>query len=260
MKTLSTIINNLNSHPDVDAVFITGSQGSEHKPYSDIDLVVIFTQHTHDLTSLYTWIDHKFSDIFFFDHADLKRIDEGKELPGNEMDAVFVSWLQKATIQFDTSGKTTALKDKIDELGKQMVIPKSEKDMFWQKINYNYVANMRYFESQDPAYHEALDVRLLYSVIEVFTGYFAFRGILWRGEKTAIKYLKKNDIPFYDAFVAYTNASDRNERVNRYTQLVKLVFTDSYVFWNKGDVIPLAKDMKKMDQTELIRYWGELIG
>lgn len=258
MKNLFQIIEKLKIAPNVDAVFLTGSQGSEHKPYSDIDLVIILDEHVHDLTSLYTWIDNKFADIFFFDHADLERIEASKELPGNAMDAVFVSWLQKATIQFDKTEKLTGLKNKADDLNKKISIPKSEKDLFWQKINYNFVANTRYFESNDPAYHEALEVRLLYSVSEVFTGYFEFRDILWRGEKTAMKYLKENDADFYNAFVAYTKAVDLSDKFHKYSDLVKMVFTDGYKLWNKGDVLPQAKDRARTNEAELIKYWNEM--
>lgn len=258
MKNLTQIIKNLRSHQNVDAVFLTGSQGNEHKPYSDIDLVIVLDKHEHDLTSLYTWIDDKFADIFFFDRADLERIETSKELPGNAMDAVFVSWLQKATIQFDKSGKLIDLKNKANELSEKISIPKSEKDLFWQKINYNFVANTRYFESNDPAYHEALEVRLLYSVSEVFTGYFEFRDIIWRGEKTAMKYLKENDAGFYNAFIAYTKAANLEDKFNKYSDLVKTVFIDGYKLWNKGDILPQTQDRSKADETELIKYWDEL--
>ena len=259
MLKLDEIVNNLKAKSEVDAVFLTGSQGSEHKSYSDIDLVVIFDKHKYDLTSLYTWTDDTFADIFFFDHADLKRIEENQQLPANAMDGVFVSWLEKASILFDKSGKLTALKNKKGDLIKKIEVPKSERDLFWQKINYNFVANRRYFESNDPLYHEALDIRLLYSVSEILTGYFEFRNIPWRGEKTALKHLKQNDQDFHNAFVAYTKAATLNERFDKYTSLAKLVFTSDYKFWNKGDVLPQSKDRTKVDTKKLAEYWQDLI-
>lgn len=259
MTKLQEIIEVLKSKDTVDAVFLTGSQGAENKKYSDIDLVIILNKHVFDLTSLYTWIGSKFADIFFFDHADLERIGSCSELPGNVMDAVFVSWLGKATIQFDKSGILTDLKNKKEELNKKISIPKSEKDLFWQKINYNFVANTRYFESNDPLYHEALEIRLLYSVSEIFTGYFEFRDILWRGEKNAIKYLKENDSKFYSSFVVYTKAADLKDKFKKYVELVKLVFTDKYKFWEINDVMPQAKDRAKADEKALSEYWNKLI-
>lgn len=259
MLNLVEIIKNLETKPEVDALFLMGSQENEHKPYSDIDLTIILKKHVYDLTSLYTWIDNKFADIFFFDHADLKRIESSELLSGNTMDAVFVSWLQKSVIQFDKSGQLTDLKNKIEGLVTKIEIPKSEKDLFCQKINYNLIANTRYFESNDPLYHEALEARLLYSVSEVFTGYFEFRNILWRGEKLAMKYLKENDSNFYDAFLSYTRASSLHERFNAYIYLARLAFTNDYQSWNKDGVFPQTKDRMKSRDQELIGYWNELI-
>lgn len=261
MIKLAELINNLKSKTTVDAVFLTGSQGDDHKPYSDIDLVVILDKHTQDLTSLYTWIGDKFADIFFFDHADLERINTAKDLPGNAIDGVFASWLQKATIQFDKSGKVTELKNKAEELIAKIHIPKSEKDLFWQKINYNLVANTRYFESNDPAYYEALEMRLLYSVSDVFTGYFEFRDITWRGEKVCMKYLKENDTAFYNTFIQYTKASNLSDKFKSYTDLCNLAFkgVGDYKLWNKGEVFPQPKDRSKANMGELVSYWEGLI-
>ena len=71
-EKLSQIIKKLGKHQDVDGVFVTGSQGDDYKPYSDIDLVIILNDNHHKISSLYTWIDEKFADIFFFDQPDLE--------------------------------------------------------------------------------------------------------------------------------------------------------------------------------------------
>jgi hypothetical protein len=175
------------------------------------------------------------------------------------MDAIFVGWLTKATIKFDKSGKLSELKEKITDLSNKIVIPQSEKDSFWQKINYNVVANNRYFESGDPIYHQALEMRLLYSVSEVLTGYFVFRDILWRGEKTAIKYLKENDADFYEAFTRYTEATNLEDRFKAYNHLLDLVFTTGYERWKKGDVWHQAKDRSRVNEQDLIEYWKKLV-
>jgi len=259
MEELTKIINNLREDENVDAVFLTGSQGDKHKPYSDIDLGVIFNENINNLTSLYTWIDDKFADIFFFDTEDLKRVEETKEFSGNSMDAIFIAWLLQSDIKFDKSGTLIELKNKIDELKTKMNITVSEKDSFWQKINYNFVANTRYFNSGDSLYLEALELRLLYSVSEVLSGYFVFRDMAWRGEKAAVKYLKENDLDFYNTFTSYTKSIDLEERFKYYSKLVSLVFTDEYDFWKKGDVIPMV-DNKPDTSDKFVKYWNNILG
>jgi predicted nucleotidyltransferase len=259
MIQLEKIIENLKARDQVDAVFLTGSYGSDNKPYSDVDLVIILEDNAEKINSLYTWIDNKFADIFFFDQSDLNRIETAKELSANNMDAIFIAWLEKSNISFDKSGKLTAIKDKIKDLNKKLAIPKSEKDSFAQRINYNFVANKRYFESNDHLYHEALEFRLLYSVSELISGYFEFRDLPWRGEKSAVKYLKENDTAFYQSFVGYTKADNISDKFKLYALLFKLVFANGYKQWAVGDILPQSKDRTISDESKLKKYWEGLI-
>ena len=228
MTELDKIIEKLKSNDDVDAVFLTGSHGTqEAKAYSDIDLVIILKENKNNLYSLYRWIDGVFADIFFFDLIDLKRIRDCAGKYENPMDGAFMSWLKKADIKFDKSGSLSALKNKASG-NEEFPVPTKDKDSFWQKINYNLVANKRYFESNDPLYLEALELRLLYSVIEAICGYVAFRDIPWRGEKEAVKYLKNNHPDFYNIFKSYSISNNLADKFRFYEQMVDLVFTDKY--------------------------------
>lgn len=260
MTQLETIEKNLQNNENVDSVFLTGSYGVGQKnDYSDIDLVIVLKENEKKIKSLYTWIDEKFADVFFFDHADLKRIKNSKELSANDMDAIFISWIEKASILFDKTGRVTKLKSDLKNNKNSINIPKNEKEQWWQKINYNFIANKRYFESNDPTYLEALDVRLLYSAIELITGYFGFRDIPWRGEKQAIVYLKDNDINFYKKFVEYSNSSNISDRFNLYSELVSLTLTSDFPLWTKEDIVSQFKDGSLDINSDLTNYWKKLI-
>ncbi len=259
MYRLKGIVNNLKAKDEVDAVFTTGSHGTtEQKDYSDIDLVIILKENKNSVRSVFTWIDDKFADVFFFDHADLSRIEKEKELDANDMDAVFVSWLKKAKILFDKSGKLSKLVEEV-KIGQQIVSSEKRRDV-WQKINYNYIANKRYYDSRDPLYREALEMRLLYSVIEVITGYFNLRGIPWRGEKSAVKYIKESDPDYYNIFKSYTEGRDVDERFKAYEKLVRNVFPDGYPLWRTGDTTTILKDKTVADDGSAVsKYWDYLV-
>ena len=257
MPTLTNTLEKLKSNPNVDAVFLTGSSETGRKPHSDIDMVVILKKHDKDLSAIYTWLDDTFADIFFFDHADLDRMENAELLPGNGMDAIFLNWLRRSVIQFDDSGRVTGMKDMLAYISVKVGLPQLEKDTACFKINYNLVANTRYFESNDLVYHDALEIRLLYSVSEIITGYCTLRNIYWRGEKLAIMYFQKADIPFYTAFKEYTSATNIQQRFAAYKKLAELVFTDEYKMWNKGDVISQAKG-GEVNKAELNEYWKGL--
>jgi hypothetical protein len=238
----ATLIQHLALHDDVDAVFITGSHGQKSaNAQSDIDLVIILQHNAHNIRSVYQWIDNTFADIFFFDHADLERIGSATTINWNDFDGMFISWLQKSTIEFDKSGQLTRLKEKVQGHKPAGVIA-FEKRAFWQKVNYNLVANTRYFQSTDPLYHEALELRLGYSVIEVICAYLAFQNEPWRGEKHALRFLRQHAPEMYKHFQEYTQATSLRERFTAYTYLAHSIFTNEYPQWTIADRITITKD------------------
>ena len=259
MKQLETIIKNLKNKPEVTALFLTGSHGENSKPYSDIDLVIILDKNIQNISSLYTWIGSTFADVFFFNNSDLERINNVKEIDANIMDGMFVSWLDKGTIEFDKIGKLTDMKSGIIELKNRLSVFKNSKDAALQEINYNYICNKRYFESNDSLYHEALEIRLLYSIPELITGYFAFRNIPWRGEKSAVIYLKQNDLDFYNLFLNYAKEASLENKFSKYSKLVEKVFFNDCKPWLVGEVFPQSKDLLA-DKNKLEQYWEDLIG
>ena len=227
------LIKKLRDNAEIDAVFLTGSYGREEsKPYSDIDLVIILKENKNNIRSLYQWIGDVFADIFFFDIADLHK---------KELDVDLLNWVQKSKILFDKSGELTSFKESSPVL-KLTAVSEEEKLSYWQKINYNLIANKRYFESNDPLDHTALELRLLYSVIEVVCGYLALRGIPWKGEKQANKYLEENASEFYSISQKYFQAESLNDRFQAYSKMISLVFTDKYKLWTKDSKIFIKKD------------------
>lgn len=248
MNLLNKIIEKLKSHDDIDAVFLTGSNASnQSKLYSDIDLVVILKNNKSSLYSMYRWIDGIFAEIFFFDLADIERIISSKNIDSDNFDAILLDWIKKSNIYFDKSGTLTKLKTSEINTSKQSV---KSKDGFWQRINHNYIADKRYFESNDPLYHEALEIKLFYSMEQVICAFFAFRNIPWRGEKNAILYIKDNAKDFYKLFNNYISARSLVERFQSYSQIFEATFTNEYVKWTEKDELILKKDFSIVDSRD----------
>lgn len=252
MKELDKIIEKLKSDDNVDAVFITGSNhNSEAKAYSDIDLVVIFKENKDELYCMYEWIDGIFAEIFFFDLNDLKRIVSSKKLDAESFDAILLDWIKKSSIYFDESGTLAELKSKVQNID---VLSQSDrsKEGFWQRTNHNYTVDKRYFDSGNPLYHEALEIKLFYSMEQVICAYFAFRDIPWRGEKSSISYLKENDSNFYQLFKNYTSATSLEERFEAYSKMFESMFTDKYVKWTKENRIIIKKDFSVAEPSNIL--------
>ncbi len=264
MLSLDQVIEKLKKNENVDCVFLTGSHGTRKAgSSSDIDLIVILKAKYKTIQSVFTYIDETFADIYFFDHLDLDKVrnflDNHVEFVANGNSTLPV-WLQKADIKFDKSGKTSAL---IERGFKDMVInvPFSEKYNFWQNANYNYVANKRYFDSKDPIYHEALEIRLLYSMSNLICCYFSLRNIPWTGEKNAVKWFKENDLAYYVLFERYNESLSLKERFERYSDIFSKTFPKGYEVWKKDFVVaqPQGSTNNESVSEDLERYWKNLV-
>lgn len=190
-------ISKLKGRGQVTAVFLTGSGATlEFKDYSDYDLIVILDRDEVGLKSIYTFIDDKFADIFFFTEEKIKKLAKRIEVNPNSMDGILLSWLSGAKIEFDKTGSISELKKKVEANYFKTLIPNDEITSVWNKVNYNFICNQRYYRSGNKIYLKALDIKLLYSVIELITAYFTFHQTSWRGEKQAITYLETSDLLF----------------------------------------------------------------
>ncbi|MEK7116611.1 MAG: nucleotidyltransferase domain-containing protein [Patescibacteria group bacterium] len=264
MNSLDKIIEKLKSNDAVDAVFITGSIGTKtNTSHSDIDLIVILKDNSKEIESIFTWFDGIFADIYFFDLENIKEIKESLFLPSqnpkikHKMNAFLYLWLKKGDIRFDKSGELTNLK----LLDKEIRVPQTQIFRSWNNTNYNSEANTRYFNSNDPLYHEALEIRLMYSVPQIVCSYLDFLGKPWEGEKKAITYLKECDTDFYNLFIKYTKATNLAERFSVYKQMTERVFSlnPKYKIWDKTEIIAKSQKEQFENNNDLVEHWQNLI-
>lgn len=259
MITLKEITAQLEANPAVDAAFLTGSfaQGTS-SPSSDMDLVVILKENDKQIRSVYAWIDGVFADIFFFDRATIAHVKNADKIASSSpgLESSFIAWLAKSKILFDKTGEITNLKTDTNLIKKCGVL-ENEKNSIAQRINYSRVANKRYFLSNDPHYHEALALRLLYSVSELVVGYLTLRGVSWEGEKYAITYLKEEALDFYNAFLSFLNSKDLASKYQAYEIMCEKVFPPGYKWWTLEDVIVVPKDDSKIDEVQT--FWSDLL-
>lgn len=259
MTTLKEITTQLEANPAVDAAFLTGSfaQGTASSS-SDIDLIVILKENDKNVRSVYAWIDGVFADIFFFDRASIAHVKSAEKIASASLDleGSFVVWLAKSQILFDKTGDITNLKADPALIEKCGVL-ENEKNSIAQRINYNRVANKRYFLSNDSRYHEALQIRLLYSVSELIAGYLLLRGISWEGEKSAVAYLKETAPAFYNFFLNFLHSDDLNGKYQVYEAMCEKVFPLGYKWWTQEDIIVVPKDDSKIDEVKT--FWNDLL-
>lgn len=257
MINLKDLIEKLKSSPRIKGVFTAGTTASQITPASDIDLIVILDKNNEDLKAVYTMIENRFADIFFFDIDFVNRLNGESEVLGNNFDGMFLEWLLKGKVEYDPNGILSNLKNKITENHCNLKISDPEKRDFWIKTNYNFIANSRYYNSGEKTYHQALELRLLYSIIELVSAYFAFRNIPWRGEKRAIKYLEDNDRDFIEILYKYSQSCDLKKRMKYYQELFERIFIGEYQKWNNDFIVPIS-NQNQYDQR-MIGFWNDLI-
>lgn len=220
-RTLDEVIKNLENHPDVDAIISIGSDATGmFKPYSDYDIPVILNKNHAKIKSIITYVDNKIAEFYFFESPKLKELMKKKLVDADSQEGKFLEWVQKANIKFDKSGIVGELK----KAAASVKIEVSEEYIYtlWHSVNYNFMQNQRYFDSNDKLYHKALGMRLLYSVTEILTAYLAIRKMPWRGEKDAIKYFEVNDPGFYKIFEEYNNSVELSDKFGFYQELADL--------------------------------------
>lgn len=256
--SLMNLIKQLKLSPRVKGIFTTGTTATKLTLSSDIDLVIILDKNDEAIKSVYTKIENHFSDIFFFDINFINQLKDQQEVSGNNFDGMFLEWLVKGKIEYDPENLLLALKNRIDKNPPLQNVTNSEKRDFWIKTNYNFIANLRYYNSSDELYRKALEMRLLYSIIELITAYFSFRGIPWRGEKEAVKYFEEHDLEFFSVFQKYTQSNNLDAKMKYYQDLFNKIFFGNYQKWEDDFVVAISK--QNQNNIKLVFFWNQLIG
>ncbi len=119
---------------------------------------------------------------------------------------------------------------------------------------------MRYIQSGKELYLQALDMRLLYSSIEVLVGYFNLRNIAWRGEKLAINWLQENDAEFLKDFQEYITQYDRVKKIELYKKLAEKALKPAGGLW-KDKIVSIVPTGTFSKETIAIgfQFWKSLL-
>ena len=220
--TLNDVVRRLASHPDVEGAALGGSgQSSRLTGASDIDLLIVVVKKWSNLRVGVTWIEGRMGDLLFATTSEVEAIaDADPALGADGWVRRVAAFLAGARILVDPGG-CLARAQMAAQLWPEEALGPSEGDAYraWHKINYDRQHNRRMLASEDPDYATALDVRLLYGLDEVLTGYFAIRSRRWEGEKAAIRFLDEHDPAFLELFRQCLAEKDRHARFALYEQL-----------------------------------------
>ncbi|MDE2903894.1 MAG: hypothetical protein OXP73_12820 [Chloroflexota bacterium] len=222
--TLDDVAQRLGSHPDVEGAALGGSgQDSPLKGASDIDLLIVVVEKWSNLRVGVTWLEDRMGDLLFATTSEVESISNAQPALGASGWAARVAaFLAKARILVDPGGRLVRAQRAARQWPDAAFAPTlSDAYRAWHKINYDRQHNRRMLASDDPDYVTALEVRLLYGLADVFTGYFAIRSLRWEGEKAAVRFLRQHDPGFLECFGRCIAERDQTVKFALYDQLCK---------------------------------------
>lgn len=222
--TLDDVVRRLGTHPDVEGVALGGSgQDSPLTDPSDIDLLIVVVEKWSNLRVGVTWIAGRMGDLLFATASEIESVsDADRALDVNGWVRRVAAFLASARILVDQGGRLVRAQRAAQQWPEESPSPfGGDAYRAWHKINYDRQHNRRMLASDDPDYVTALDVRLLYGLGDVLTGYFAIRSLHWEGEKAAIRCLREHDPAFLELFRQCLAERDRHARLALYEQLCR---------------------------------------
>jgi hypothetical protein len=180
--------------------------------------------------------------------------------------ALATQWLQDGRVAFDRTGRLGQLRRKVQadrwrELARANETSMADVYTYWWKINYNLRQTRRILMSDDPVYLMTVDIRLLYSLPEVFVGYAHARQMPWRGEKELIRHLIRHDQPFLELFQQCIAETDRKQKVALYEQTAAMALAPVGGLWTSdATAVKVETDTIAPEMIEqALRFWQSLL-
>ena len=232
--TLDEVVLRLASHPDVEGAALVGSGAdSLMTAASDIDLLIVVEEKWAILRTGVTWIEGRMGDLLFVTRNEVDAIACTEPLSGADAWVGRVArFLACGRILVDSDGRLAKAQKAARQLPEMASGPtRGDAYRAWHKINYDRQHNRRMLTSDDADYATALDLRLLYGLDDVFTGYFAIRYVRWEGQKAAIRYLRERDPAFLELFKRCLAEQDWDAKFALYEQLCQEATTPAGGLW-----------------------------
>ncbi|MYD95665.1 MAG: hypothetical protein F4Y02_18725 [Chloroflexi bacterium] len=222
--TLDDVVRRLGTHADVAGAALGGSgQDSTLTGPSDIDLLIVVVEKWSNLRVGVTWIEGRMGDLLFATTSEIESVsDADLALDVNGWVRRVAAYLASARILLDQGERLVRAQRAARQWPEESPSPfGGDAYRAWHKINYDRQHNRRMLASDHPDYVTALELRLLYCLADVFTGYFAIRSLRWEGEKAAVRFLREYDPGFLECFGRCIVERDQSAKFALYDQLCK---------------------------------------
>ena len=262
--TLGEFIARLSAKDAVDGLFVIGSAGlARLTPASDYDLIVVLREMPVPVRVALTYVDHRLTDIIFVDAAEIDAIFEACPPSGVPSwdTAQLLRWLRAGQVVFDRTGQLQRVRSQAK------VLPEAEpvdREIYsaWYGINYNLKHNHRLLASDESTYLTALDLRLLFSIHELWWYYFRIRKLPHKGEKEQVQYMETHDTAYLELFRRCLAESGRYRRFELYEELAHRAVAPVGGLW-EGEVTAVLPEPGVQWESDTLKkaltFWQGLV-
>ena len=263
--TLQEFIARLRRSNSIVALAIIGSAAQARTDIaSDYDLLIVLENPPVPLTGGVTFIEDRFTDIVFMTLKEIRRLSQvdHSQISMNSPEGTFLRWMQTARIEFDKSGYLDQIQKESQEGLPLKPLDEGEIYSRFDKASYNLAHTQRMLTSDNPDYHLAVDMRLLYQMADLMVDYFLVRELPWQGEKHAVRYWKSHDPGYLDLFIKYINEKNRNRKVDLYHRLASETMAPVGTLWQAGETrlrLGPASEMTSENIEVAKRFWRSIL-
>lgn len=236
--TLDEVLRRLAQHELVDGVLLLGSTGTDTlTPTSDYDLLLVLAHAPAPLRMITTWVDRRLTEVYCTTVPAIERVTADlSRWPAASEEATLVTWLREGRLVHDRTGQLVAVQERVRGVPPALPGERAIEEA-WREIGYNAAQLRRYLADNEPTTQVATDLRLLYSLYEVATGYFTVRRLPWRGEKAAVRYWLTQDPEYLDVLSQCLVEPDRRRKADLYEDLARRTLAPVGGLWASGATV-----------------------
>ena len=250
--TFDDLLARLASKDDVEGLLLLGSIGSAaFSAASDYDLILVLREGCPAIDTVVTWVDGHLTEINCKTIDVLEDLANVTGLRDITSTGVLVSELRVARIAFDRDGRVSELQSRLRLMAAPTLPGEREAYDWWFRIGYSLAHEQRYLSADDATYRLTAEVRLLYGVHDALMAYLAVRGVPWRTDKEAVKYLQTNDLDFLNLLLNCMREPEVSRKIEIYEQLARRALAPVGEPWPRGTtMIELGQVFGEDDGSE----------
>jgi hypothetical protein len=213
---------------------------------------------------MHTWINSVSADVVFVEAGLVERVlalDEPVAATSSE--GFLIGWMKNAQIIYDKHvDRLSQLQDKIREREWRMFETSSDahyEDWFWTNFDLRHI--QRLARSTESIHLMTADLRLMACISGLPRLYMRVRGLEWRGEKAALRYLQEHTVSFFDHLTAFLEETERTKRVELSGLLVSEALAPIGQMWSDYSTAVYLRAPSKhpQDVEQAIQFWADLL-